>query len=1079
MNEKSEIANFMKTRTIIFITLLFIAGLSGLRMLWTHAFDNTRPLDIHKGQLDLRAWNTKNGGILSLDGEWEFYPFQLIMENGEAAPLDPDRVSYIRVPGEWNDHLLEGQSTPFGYASYRLRLYVNPDDPVNYSIRFPSVRSSSEIYVNGRLLTGSGRVGTSEEEYQARNIPLTTTFSADENGVIEIIVQAANYKDIRSGGIVRSVKFGTEEAIGKNVRLSTTMQLLTAIIFLIHSLYAFILYWLGSRNKKLLYFSVFTLCLAISNSLSNDEKLLNQLLVIEYNWDFRLTNALLLVGVVAFLGCTDQDRLPVWHRIAPFFTGVSLGVAAITLFLPVPYVIKLFPVYAIMILGSVAITLIATLKRIIGNFRNDLLLLMSFLAVVHHFFWSILWRDSGISVTHYPFDVILAAILFSSIWFREYFRVHAETKELADTLQKTNETKDRFLANTSHEFRNPLHVILNMSQAVLERERPVMQQRSVKDLETVLSVGQRLTLILDDLIDAASLREGNPRLHLQPVNLSSVVTGVLDMFRFALEVKPVAVVNEIPEHFPRVLADENRLIQILFNLLHNAIKFTSEGSIVIQAAVRGGKAVISVADTGIGIEKDMLERIFRPYEQADPDKTLYEGGFGLGLSICKQLVELHGGAMEVFSEAGKGSRFTFTLNLAEQPKNKTAHIRAAQRGAVQPETPNARHAAIPLSRFSGPNMPELTGSAPVVSAPVKTALVEPFPVPDPDEQDKRPAVLIVDDDPVNLQVLGAILPPEEYAVTSVTSGKEALDLLDAGRKWDLVIADVMMPKMSGYELTRMIRERLTPAQLPVLLLTARSQPADIQSGFVAGANDYVTKPVDPLELRARIRALTDFKRMVVEHLNLEAAWLQAQIQPHFIFNTLNTIAALSTMDPERMRHLLIAFSDLLRSKFQFRNMGELIPVEEELRTVRSYVEIEQTRFEGKLHVHWKVDDCGGFQIPFLSIQPLVENAIIHGIQKRSRGGTIEIRLEHAGDFLEVTVEDDGVGMDEHTLQRLLDPEPSLSAGVGLKNTDLRLKQHFGTGLRIESAPDQGTKVSFVVRKTEPTVLQKRTGQPTG
>lgn len=1024
----------MKTRTIIFIALLFIATLSGLRMLWTQALDNNLPQDIKNGELDLRGWDAKKGGILSLDGQWEFYPFQLIMENGQPADADSDRASYIQVPGKWNDALLADASTPFGYASYRLRLLVNPDDRMNYSIRFPSIRSSSEVYVNGRLLTGSGKVGQSEEAYTARNLPLSTTFTAGENGVIEIVVQAANFKDTRSGGIVRSVKFGSEEAISRNIQLSSYMQLLSATIFFIHALYAFVLYWLGSRNKKLLAFSAFTLCVTISLSLSNDEKLLSQMIYIEYNWDFRITNAVLLLGALALLDCMDHRRLPVWRRIAPAHTIVTLGVAAITLCSPVPFVIKLFPVYGVLILAAVIIVLIVTLSRMIGNLRNNLLLLLSFLALVHHFVWMLVWRGNGTSVIHYPVDMILASILFASIWFREYFRVHAETKALAATLQRSNENKDRFLANTSHEFRNPLHIILNMSQAVLDRERPVMRQRSVKDLETILSVGQRLTRILDDLIDVTSLKEGSPQLYLQPIRIQSIVTGVLDMFQFALEVKPVTVVHEIPDDFPRVLADENRLIQILFNLLHNAIKFTHEGQIVIQAAVSGGKAIVSVADTGIGIEEDMLERIFNPYEQAVSSTTLYEGGFGLGLSICKQLVELHGGTLEVSSEVGKGSRFSFSLNLAKEQEDESAQSNTIQRN-------------VPF-RLSNAGMTEPIGNWQ-----------------EPQENARHTSVLIVDDDPANLQVLQALLPPEEYAVTAVTNGHEALKLLDA-KDWDLVISDVMMPRMSGYELTRKIRKRLTPAQLPVLLLTARSLPADIQSGFIAGANDYVTKPVDALELRARIKSLTTFKRMVREQLNLEAAWLQAQIQPHFIFNTLNTISALSLTDVERMRELLHAFSELLRSKFQFRNMGELVLVEEELHTVRSYLHIEQTRFEGLLQVIWEVDECAGFRIPFLTIQPLVENAIIHGVMKQTGGGTIAIRIANFGATLEVTVEDNGVGIDEQTLQRLLDQKPSPFEGIGLMNTDLRLKKHFGSGLRIESAPGRGTKISFVARKAE-------------
>src|SRR5690625_1751964 len=132
----------------------------------------------------------------------------------------------------------------------------------------------------------------------------------------------------------------------------------------------------------------------------------------------------------------------------------------------------------------------------------------------------------------------------------------------------------------------------------------------------------------------------------------------------------------------------------------------------------------------------------------------------------------------------------------------------------------------------------------------------------------------------------------------------------------------MMPEMSGYELTYKIRERFTMYELPVLLVTARTNRKDIETGFASGANDYITKPVDAIELRARVNALMDLRKSMHERLRIESAWLQAQIKPHFLFNTLNSIIALSRVDVERMNALLQSFSDVLRAKFNFENLNE-------------------------------------------------------------------------------------------------------------------------------------------------------------
>lgn len=1041
--------NGMKKNHVVILLILFIVALSALRILWMEVSPQRARVSIQNGQLDLHDWDAEDGKILLLDGKWEFYPSQWLIHGKLLQIPNGNPLRFIDVPGGWNKALDSEEPTPYGYGSYRLRIHVDPTEDMNYGIRIPSVRTASELYVNGRLLARSGQIGETKDKYTAKNLPYSSTFAADEKGQIDLVIQAANYVDSRSSGIIRSIKFGSEAAITREMKLSISMQFLAVIIFLMHSIYALLLYLLGNKEKRLLYFSLLTLCITFSNVLSNDEKLFHQLFYMGAGWDFRLSNVSLMIGVYALLECTNHRMLRYWRRIYPLYKGLILGTAVITLFLAPNQVIMLFPLYFLLGITGAAIALVAIFKLVSKDIKSNLLLLSSILALVHHVLWSLFWRDSGMSYVHYPFDLIIAMGCLASVWFKDYFRMHANTKELAATLQRMNDHKDQFLANTSHEFKNPLHSILNMSQSVLKRERHLLQERSIKELETVLTVGRRLSLILNDLIDVMSLREGNPRLYKKAIRLQPVITGVMDMLQFNAEVKSVQFVNQVAEDFPPVLADENRVVQIVFNLLHNAVKYTNEGTVSIKATIQDGRANIEIADTGMGMDEDMLKRLFHPYEQAAANDTMIEGGFGLGLSISKQLVEQHGGRLKVSSILGRGSQFSFSLQLASDDAEIENEIYTISDSYAQLTTghmPALHQVSASLEKEEPTPIAKTSMANPTASAEISR---------------ERPVILVVDDDPVNLQVLEAILPYEEYDTTMVTSGKEALAVLDA-KEWDLVVSDIMMPQMSGYELTRIIRERFTLTELPVLLLTARSQPKDIQCGFLAGANDYVTKPVEAIEIRSRIEALVTIKQSVQEQLRLEAAWLQAQIQPHFLFNALNAIAALSDVNLDKMRDLLDQFSHFLRHKFSFHHMDGLVPIEEELSLVRSYLYIEKVRFDERLEVIWEVDECERLRVPFLSIQPLVENAIRHGIMKRTRGGKLIIRIAVYESHTEVTVEDDGIGMDEVQLQRVLERRADRSSGVGLINTDQRLKRHFGSGLHIESVLGAGTKVTYYV-----------------
>lgn len=1024
-----------KKWNILVIVALFIIVLAGSRILWIQAFQSHDQPYAENGQLDLRDWDAAEAHTITLDGEWEYYPGIWLIEDGEQRNPAGESMRLSHVPENSDTFLNPENNSTFGFGSYRLRILVDPDFDFNYSIRVTSVRSSSELYVDGRMLVRIGKPGTNKDEYVAGNIPYTSSFSSNGSGVINVIIQVANFEDPRNSGIVRSIKFGSEDAVARETQFSVAMQQLVAVVFLLHAVYALILYLVGGREKRLIYFSILTVSATMLNILGSEEKFIHSWVRINYDWGFKLVHLSLIGIAYGLYNCINYQLPASWGKFFRGFAALCGAAAILSLVLPTQYLVMIQTLHFLIVSVSILITITVMLRTSIREIKENVLLLLSLLAFGSNFLWWGFFLLTGIKVVYYPFDLIISTACFASVWFRRYFHVHAETEKLAAKLQRADKLKDEFLANTSHELRNPLHGILNISQAVLEREKSSLNEKSVKDLETVLSVGRRMSLMLNDLLDMMILKESAPRLQFRAFSVQTIATGVLDMLHFMMSGKPVRLVNQIPDHFPQVYADENRVIQIVFNLLHNAMKFTNEGEITIRAHVKDKRAHIVISDTGIGMDKDTIRRVFEPYEQADPDETMIEGGFGLGLSISKQLVELHGGTLKVSSVLDEGTEFVFTLQLADRAllEGKTETLNY---GSIAFAESAAAAAAAPLESISG-QQPQLTGD--------------------------RPRILVVDDDPVNLKVIETILSLERYDITTVLSGKKALAELD-GKEWDLVISDVMMPQMSGYELSRIIRKRFTITELPILLLTARSQPEDIENGFLSGANDYMKKPMDALEVRSRVRALTEARQSVRERLQMETAWLQAQIQPHFLFNTLNTVSALSDIDIERMRNLLEVFGDFLRDKFRFYNLDGLVPIEEELSIVRSYLYIEKERFDDRLQVTWELDDGRNLKIPLLTIQPLVENAIRHGIMKRSSGGNIHIRQTNYETYAEISVTDDGVGMDEEQVRQLLERRADYTSGIGLLNTDLRLKRHYGRGLQIQSSPGRGTAISFIITK---------------
>lgn len=391
-------------------------------------------------------------------------------------------------------------------------------------------------------------------------------------------------------------------------------------------------------------------------------------------------------------------------------------------------------------------------------------------------------------------------------------------------LREADRIKDEFLANTSHEFRTPLYGMIGLAESMHETQREIPESFR-NGLATIIASGHRLQRFLGDILDFSVLEKGRLDLERRPLDLKSLVDRVLTLLRPLADGKDVLLVNGVCDDLLPIEADEHRLEQILLNLAGNAVKFTDAGTVKVAAERQRERVLVTVQDTGIGIAAENQERIFQAFEQADGSTERRLGGTGLGLAISRRLVELHGGRLSVESQAGEGATFSFTLPLAKP--------------GVDVAPTASGHAATTVSEM---------GRGPVEMAPPKIDRTH------IDTGSAIRRILVVDDEPINRLVLSKQLESAGYEVREAADGFQALQHLD---DIDLVLLDVMMPRMSGYEVCRRVREHYPATELPIIFVSAKSLPEDVIEGLKSGGNDYLVKPVRMQELLARISVHLD------------------------------------------------------------------------------------------------------------------------------------------------------------------------------------------------------------------------------
>ena len=447
------------------------------------------------------------------------------------------------------------------------------------------------------------------------------------------------------------------------------------------------------------------------------------------------------------------------------------------------------------------------------------------------------YRSSWAYLIYVALFLGFLALLIRAVTRRQQRKILAQEQELkkeretAERLRAVDRLKDEFLANTSHELRTPLNGIIGLAEGLKEGTDREIPKEDEESLSLIISSGKRLASLVDDILDLSKMRNQDLQLTQKALDIYTLVDVVLRLNQPLTKGKAVALHNQVQQDLPPILADENRVQQVLQNLVDNAVKFTDRGTVEVTAHITDepGFMEIQVVDTGIGIPKEKQEHIFGEFAQVDGSIQREYGGMGLGLSITRKLVELHGGTIGVDSQIGRGSTFQFTLPLAPAGFQNPVERSLSQTLEYSRNSPSPTQA---LSQIA-PEVTYVHGNSDLFR------------------------ILVVDDEVVNQHVLHNHLKGQRAEIVTAMNGQEALEYI-AKEHFDLILLDIMMPKMSGYEVCERIRAQYLPSELPVIMVTAKNQVTDLVQGLELGANDYLAKPFSRSEFLARVKT----------HLNL-------------------------------------------------------------------------------------------------------------------------------------------------------------------------------------------------------------------
>jgi signal transduction histidine kinase len=686
-------------------------------------------------------------------------------------------------------------------------------------------------------------------------------------------------------------------------------------------------------------------------------------------------------------------------------------------------------------------------------------------------------------------------------------RAYSAEKKRAEALAEIDRAKTAFFNNVSHEFRTPLTLMLGPLQDLLARSQTHLSPMAKDQLDLVSRNGARLLRLVNTLLDFSRLEAGRVQAVYQATDLAGFTSELASVFRSATDKAGLGLMVDCPDLGEPVYVDRDMWEKVVLNLISNAFKFTFEGEIAISIYRVGNVAELRVRDSGVGIPAEAIPRLFERFHRVPNMPSRTHEGSGIGLALVHELVKLHGGSVRVESRVGEGSTFVVSIPFGQN------HLAAGQLGGSR----SLSSTAIGAKPFVEEALRWLPDS-PTQDDEIFSVQDELLPVPCPpvSHAAMRARVLIADDNYDMRRYLSRLLS-EQYEVETVADGQQALQ---AAHKHppDLIVSDVMMPIVDGFELLKALRAGEQTRTIPVILLSARAGEEARVEGVQAGADDYLIKPFSARELLARVSGRLEIARLQRDRelqLRVSQAELEQKVQERTreLQNASEELRELSAcilqaQDEERRRiarelhdgvgQMLAALgmeafnlankSDGLSSRgiSALRNIESLVAqMNKDIRTMSHLLYpplLDEVGLQSALKDYVKgFAERSGIRVSLelpaaierlgrdydLSLFRIVQECLTN-IHRHSGSKTASIRVVRDEEALILTVRDEGGGMPPERLSEI----QSRGSGVGIRGMRERVLQLSGT-MSIES-DSSGTRIHVVIPIPK-TAWQERTG----
>jgi signal transduction histidine kinase len=698
---------------------------------------------------------------------------------------------------------------------------------------------------------------------------------------------------------------------------------------------------------------------------------------------------------------------------------------------------------------------------------------------------------------------VVACYLNSKVRFKE-FCLNYELGESNEKLSKMDKLKSQFFANVSHEFRTPLTLILGPVQDILHDPFNKLPPKINNIFNLVQQNGLRLLKLVNDLLDVIRLEEGKADLKLQKIEMNSLVAGVTDSMMHLADMQQVELKKEIDSSEAFVSADPSAIDKIIINLLNNAIKFTPKGGkIILSTKVGENKFIIKVKDTGIGIGTKDLPYIFDRFAQADSSSTREYQGTGIGLALVKELIELQNGKISVVSKISKGTTFTleFTLFNEEEEKLKLQNQEPQKEKNIEKKDLDHEQDDDKLANIhkTAYRMGGLVSQYQEEEFELESAA-------NYKEIAGQPLIIVVDDEVDMRNYITGLLREQGYKVLYASDGEAGLKMIQELQP-DLAVLDLMLPKMDGLEVCKKLKSDESTKLIKVILLTARVDEEAKLTALRNGADDFVTKPFNALEVKGRVKNLLENGKLQsdIQKKNdeLQSALqdlrtTQGQLIQSEKINALGNLAAgllhevnnplnytLTALQMVKMDPAINGDADLKDMvKDMEEGMGRIKAI---ITDLRAFAYPEESSKEVAFSIFSAVNNAikftshdskdveirneisqdvmvNGSQTHIVQILiNLITNAI-KAIDKTDRKGLIIIRCKQDGNRIVIYVRDNGNGMSAETLKKVFDPffttrDVGEGMGLGLSICHTIAKTHGGS-MSATSVENEGSEFYF-------------------